>query len=302
MRTSFLLCLLLSLNLSWAWAQELNCNVIVDAKQLVTQQATERVIFDDMQKAIAQFLNDNKWTNDEFEAEERIDCELVITLTNSPSQNVFEATAQIKSSRPIYNTNYQSNLLLYVDRDFNFQYVQGQPLIFNENTFTNNLTSILAFYAYIVIGMDYDSFGAEGGYNFIERAFNIMNIAAQSSQSGWNRNQNTINRYWLAENLMSQQMIPFRQAIYDYHRFGLDRMLIEPDSARKVVFSALKAIDGVNRLKPSAILTNIFFDAKGEEIIKILQESPADTRREAHKILTRLDPARTEKYNRLLQN
>ena len=282
-------------------AQELIFNVIVDSEKLVTQQTAEREIFDDLQKSITNFLNNQKWTNDEFEKEEVIECNLVITLTESPSQNAFRGTAQVQSTRTIYNTNYESNLLLYVDRDFNFRYVEAQPLIFNINSFTDNLTSILAFYVYVVLAMDYDSFSVDGGAPYVETAFNIANVAAQSPEAGWRRGQSTLNRFWLAENLQAQQMIEFRKAIYNYHRLGLDRFLIEPDESRQVILDALKTISEVNRLKPSAVLTNIFFDAKYTELVNIFSEAPQEMKKEARDLLVRLDPGHAKQYEELMQ-
>ncbi|MDX2303856.1 MAG: DUF4835 family protein [Microscillaceae bacterium] len=288
--------------ISYSLAQELRFNVIVDSQKLVTGQTAEREIFDDLQKAISNFLNNQQWTNDEFKKEEIISCNLVITLTESPAQNSFRGTAQIQSTRTIYNTNYESNLLFYVDRDFNFRYVEAQPLIFNLNSFTDNLTSILAFYAYVVLALDYDSFSEIGGSPFVENAFNIANIAQQSPEAGWRRSQSTLNRFWLAENLNAQQMIEFRKAIYAYHRHGLDFFLVDPNESRKVILEALKKINEVNRLKPSAVLTNIFFDAKYSELVNIFMEASPEMKKEARDLLIRLDPGHAEKYEALIQN
>ncbi|GAB4403981.1 MAG: hypothetical protein OHK0053_29210 [Microscillaceae bacterium] len=282
-------------------AQELICNVIVDSKQLITDQTAERSLFDELQKAINGFLNNQKWTNAEFKKGEQINCNLVITLTESPVQNVFRATAQIQSTRPIYNTNYESNLLSFIDRDFNFRYTPGQPLIFSPTTFTNNLTSMLAFYAYVVLAMDFDSFSETGGNPYIEQAFNIVNIAESSGETGWRRNQGNRNRYWLAENLNSQQMLPFRKGLYQYHRLGMDYFLIDPGKARQEILKALEGILETNKLKPSAVLTNIFFDAKNQELVNIFREASEEARQQIHRIATQLDPTNTEKYNQLLK-
>ena len=298
----FLFLFLLILNIPFGLsAQELKFNVFIDSQKLVTQQSSETEIFDDLQKSISNFLNNQQWTPDEFKKGEQISCNLVITLTESPTQNSFRGTAQIQSTRTIYNTNYESNLLLYVDRDFNFNYVEAQPLIFNVNSFTDNLTSILAFYVYVVLALDYDSFEENGGAPYVENAFNIANIAQQSSESGWRRGQSTLNRFWLAENLNAQQMIEFRKAIYDYHRAGLDRFMIDADSSRQVILGSLEKISEVNRLKPSAVLTNIFFDAKYNEIVNIFQEATPELKKKVHTLLIRLDPGHREKYDELLE-
>ncbi len=279
-------------------AQELNCNVIVDATALVTNQATEKALFDDLRKAINTFMNSQKWTQDEFGKGEQIDCNLSITLQKSPAQNVFEATAQIQASRPVFNTGYETNMISFVDRDFRFTYTQGQPLIFSPNSFTNNLTSMLAFYAYIILAMDYDSFSELGGSPYVEQAFNIANIVP-SGEIGWGRTQGNRNRFWLIENLNSQQMLPLRKALYQYHRLGLDTFLIDSDEARENIFQALKAVEESNQLKPSSVLVNVFFDSKNQEIVNIFKEAPAEMRQKVQTLAIKLDPTNTQKYNQL---
>jgi hypothetical protein len=278
-------------------AQELRCNITIDATPLNTNQATEKALFDDLQKALNNFMNNQRWTQDEFGKGEQIECNLVITLTNSPAQNVFQATAQIQASRPVYNTNYESNLFSFVDRDFNFVYTQGQPLIFSPTTYTSNLTSVLAFYAYMVLALDYDTFEELGGSPYVEQAFNIMNIAQSSGEVGWGSTQNNRNRFWLIENLNSQQMLSLRNGLYQYHRLGLDTFLTDPEKARESILEAIKGLEEANKLKPSAVLINIFFDAKNREIVNIFKEAPADMRTEVHRIAVKLDPTNTEKYN-----
>lgn len=287
---------LVSLSLS---AQEIVFNVSIDTDRLQTQQGSEREIFNDLQKAITSFLNNRKWSSDEFGKGEQINCDLLITLQRSPQINRFEGIAQLQSTRTIYNTNYESSLLFFVDRNFNFTYQEGQPLIFNENTFTDNLTSMLAFYAYVVLAMDYDSFEKMGGNPFVEAAFNIVNAAQSSNDAGWRRTQNTRSRFWLSENLNSQQMIPFREIIYSYHREGMDSYLSDPEKSRATILDGLKKIQEVNRSKPSSLLVSVFFDAKNAEIVNIFKEASPEVRKELRDLLVQLDPGNTERYNRL---
>lgn len=283
-------------------AQELNCRVKIDSRQLLTFQAAERVIFTELEKDISNFMNNNKWTNDDYQVNERINCDILITLRTSAVQNSFEGFAQVRSTRPVYGTNLETVLLNYNDQTFNFQYVQAQPLIFNINSFVNNLTSILAFYAYVILAMDYDSFSKEGGSRLVEQAYNVANIAQQSGDGGWVRGTETRNRYWLSENLFSQQMLPFRQAIYLYHRQGLDIFLSDPDKARQNILESLKLMRDVNKLKPSAVLNNIYFDAKGSEIVNIFREASPAIRKEVYQLLTTLDPNKATLYEVLNSN
>ncbi len=281
-------------------AQELNCNVILVTDQLNTTQVTEKTIFEEMKKSIFNFLNKREWTTEQFEPQERIECELQITLTQMPTQGFFNATAQIKVLRPIYGTDYKTITMMYVDRSFNFQYLQSQPMDFNENTFSNDLTSMLAFYAYVILGTDFDTFAKMGGERYVKKAFDLTNIAQQSGDGGWKRGQDLKNRYWVAENLMSQQFIPYREAMYGYFRLGLDRFLIDADKSRQEIFNALTKMEEVNKLRPSAVLINSFFDMKADELVKIFQEAPLEMRKKTHAILVKIDPARTGRYNTLI--
>jgi len=282
-------------------AQELLMKVIVNATQMKTNQATDKAIFADMENVFKNFLNTFKWTNDDFKKGEQITGNLLITITDAPTQNVFHATAQLQASRTIYNTNYSSPVLNFIDRTFNFAYVQGQPLIYAQNIYTDDLSSMLAFYANVILAMDYDSFSKGGGAKYAEEVFNIVNIAQGSGNAGWARSSTTINRYWLAENLQSQQMIPFREGLYKYHFLGLDSFLKDPDKARGSILEVLETIDGVNKLKPSAIYTNIFFDAKGLELIAIFKPAPLEMRKKVHNFLLRLDPNKAVQYNKLIE-
>ena len=284
-------------------AQELKMTIVVDVQNLTTQQATEKnTLKADLEKAVQNFMNTFKWTKDDFKKEEQIECNLKITLTKSPAQNVFEGIATLTAMRPTYNTTHKSLILQYIDRLFNFSYVQGQPLIYAKNVFTDDLSSMLAFYANVVLAMDYDSFSRGGGAQYAEEAFNIVNIAQGSGNAGWNRQGSTINRYWVAENLQSQQMISFREAIYNYHLLGLDTFVKDPEKSRQEILKVLETIDGVNKLKPSAVYTNIFFDAKGSELVAMFKPATFEIRKKVHNLLVRLDPNKASVlYNKLIE-
>ena len=280
-------------------AQELNCNVIVNSDRV---QTTERRVFQDMEVAFAQFLNERKWTNDIFESEERINCNMIITIESQPSIGIFNATVQIQSARPIYNTNYESILLNFADRDWQFQYVESQPLDFNDNSYINNLTSMLAYYAYIIIGLDYDTFGNLGGSLFIEKAWNVVINAQSSGRVGWEPLGSNRNRYWLAENLLNPLMIPIREGFYRYHRLAMDNFQKDADGGRKIVLKALEDLQKVARVKPNSILVVAFFDAKSDELINIFNEGNITVRRQAYDVLKDLDPSKTEKYSQIIKN
>ncbi len=283
----------------FARGQELNCQVNVNADRV---QTTEKNIFRDMEISFTQFLNQTKWTNDAFQRQERIDCNLNITIESMPSIGSFNATVQVQAARPVYDTNYETILLNFADREWQFTYVESIPLEYYENTFNNNLVSMLSFYAYIIIGLDYDSFGEMAGDPFFDIAQNIVTLAQSSNRVGWQPFDNNRNRYWLVENLTNQQMEGIRKGYYDYHRKGLDVFTENPDDARRVILDVLKAIQVVKDLKPNAILVISFFDAKTDEIVNIFSEGNIQVRRDAYNILTEIDPTKTEKYKKIIQN
>lgn len=279
-------------------AQELNCRVIVNARQVET---TERGIFQDMETAFASFLNDRKWTDDSFEEEEVIDCNFLINISSMPSIGVFEASVQILSSRPVYKTNYKTVLLNFADRDWSFEFVQAQPLQFNENTFLSNITSLLAYYAYIIIGMDYDSFSEFGGNPYYDRAWDIVNNAQSSNYVGWQQFNSIRNRYWLIENLKNPVLEPIRKAIYQYHRKGLDMMLENLEEAQDNIIASLAEVQKANRARPRSISTISFMDAKSSELVKLFSESSLVRRRQAYNLLTAIDPTRSDDYRTLIE-
>ena len=279
-------------------AQELNCRVIVNAQQV---QTTERAIFTDMETDFAQFLNTTKWTSDVFEPEEVINCNILITISDMPSVGIFQASIQVLTSRPVYGSSYETVVLNFADRDWNFEYVQSQPLLFNENVFSNNITSLLAYYAYVIIGYDYDSFSELGGNPYFEQAFQIVNNAQQSGYPGWDQFNSIRNRYWLIENLQNPQLEPMRKAFYEYHLKGLDILQQDREETEKTIIQCLSAIQRANRARPRSILMLSFMDAKASEMIQLFSESSLPVRRQAYNLLNNLDPSRSDEYKALIE-
>lgn len=280
-------------------SQELNCNVIVNADRVET---TDRRIFQDMQTAFSQFLNNRRWTDDNYDVAERINCNLVITIEEMPIVGTFKATVQIQSSRPVYGTSYESLMLNFADRDWHFEYVESQPLDFNENSFSSNIASMLAYYAYIILGIDYDSFETLGGTSFFERANNQVILAQESNMPGWKQFDSQRNRYWLAENFLSPIFTPVRESIYLYHIQGLDLFLENPDASRNTILEVLKKLQVANRSRPNSIFTIAFLDAKSNELINIFSEGDMNIRRQAYEILRTLDPTLTSKLGKIINN
>ena len=280
-------------------AQELKCSVTINASQI---QTSDRGVFKELKNAIEQFMNTRKWTNDTYKAHEKISCNFLITVTKMPSVGNFTASVQVQSARPVYNSNYSSLLFNFADRDWEFEYIESMQLEYNDNGFTSNLTSMLAVYAYLIIGVDYDSFSELGGTTYFQRALNVVNNAQQTSYPGWQSQGSNRNRYWLVENLNNPQMTDLRRAIYSYHRQALDTFDKNPDQSRSTILKGLKDIKKIRDINPNAILVISFFDAKGKELANIFSSGNIQTRREAYDIITSIDPSNRSSYDKIIQN
>jgi len=297
---SLLLPILLTIGTSLqGFGQELSCSVTINATQI---QTSDRGIFKEMKNAIEQFMNTRKWTNDAFKSHEKVKCNFLITITKMPSIGNFSASVQIQSARPVYNTVYTTLLFNFADRDWEFDYIESMPLEYNDNTFTSNLTSMLAFYAYIILGLDYDSFSELGGTPYFQKALQVVNNAQQSNRAGWQSLGSNRNRYWVVESFNNSQMADLRKAIYSYHRLGLDTFEKTPDKSREIILKGLKDIKKVRDINPNSILVISFFDAKGKELVNIFSAGNLQVRREAYDIVTTIDPSNRSTYDKMLQN
>ena len=282
-------------------AQELNFSVIINSDRSRFQNTD---IFNQMKNNFEQFLNGRSWTDDEFRPEERIKGNLLITINDVPQIGVYNATVQIQVVRPVYGTNYESLVFNFADRNWTFEYLESQPLEFNRVSFLNNISSLLAFYAYIALGIDYDTFSSRGGNPHFEVANDIVNNAQQSGRPGWVQNPNDRrSRYWLINDIfISPIYAPIRDAYYLYHRQGMDLVQADPETAYKNILEAIKLVGEANRLQPNGIFTISFMDAKSEEISQILKNAPFEIKDEAVKILLEVDPNNAKKYNDLLKS
>jgi len=279
-------------------AQELRFVVTINSQQV---QTSDRSVFKDMKNAFEQFLNNRKWTNDTYKNFERINASMLITITKMPEIGSYAATVQIQSARPIYNTNYTSLLFNFADRDWEFEYLESQPLEYNDNTYTTNLTSMLAVYAYLVIGLDYDSFSELGGTPYFQKALQVVNNAQQANRPGWQALESNRNRYSIVENLNNPQMTDIRKAIYAYHRLAMDTYEKTPDQSREIILKSLRDIKKVRDINPSAVLVVSFFDAKAKEITNMFSTGNIQVRRQVYDIVTTIDPS-NRIYDKIIQN
>lgn len=282
--------------------QELQCNIQVVSQQI---QGTNKQVFRTLQGALFEFMNNRNWTNHVYDIDERIECNIMLNLTDQISADEFKGTLQVQSRRPVYGTSYNTVLLNYMDNDLHFRYVEYQPLEFNESTHTSNLTSILAFYAYIILGLDYDSFAYEGGSEFFRKAEQIVNNAQNAQERGWKafESKDHKNRYWLINNIMDDEFSPVREFYYRYHRLGLDVMDEKVNEGRAEIAESLKLLQEVQRNRPDPFmhLLQVVFDAKADEFVNIFSESFTDEKNRVFTLLSEIDPANSTKYEKIIQ-
>lgn len=281
-------------------AQELNCQVSIVSQQV--QGTTEKQIFDQLQKSIYDFMNNTKWTKDLYTSSERIDCSVLINVTSKTSADEYTGTIQVQSRRPIYKSSYSSPLVNYIDDKFSFKYQQFQQLEFNLNTFQNNLTSVLAFYAYVVIANDYDSFANLGGTEYYQKAQLIVSNAQSASELGWKSFETNKNRYWITENALQPVFQPIRECMYKYHRLGLDIMFEKPDEGRKEILKSTDLLVAVYKNRPASYIMELFFNAKADEIVNIFSKGLPDEKTKVVETLTTVDPANTTKWYKIQAN
>jgi hypothetical protein len=263
-------------------------------------QGTNKKVFETLQTAILEFMNGQKWTNNVFSAEERIECSILINVKEIKSVDEFTGTIQVQVRRPVFNSAYSSVLLNYLDQDFSFKYVEFEPLIYNPNSFDSNLIGVLAYYAYLIIGIDYDTYSNLGGTKYIELAEQVVSRAQNVAQKGWKSFESKRNRYWFVENYLNEYHRPLRECMYQYHRLGLDKMSDKPENGRKEILSAIEKLQKVHRQKPGSFAMQVFFDAKSDELINIFSESFSMEKGRVIDVLTEIDPVNATKYKKSL--
>jgi hypothetical protein len=278
-----------------AQAQDLNARVQI-LSPLV--QNTNKRALDVLQRSITDFLN-NKWTTNRLKPSERIDCSFVINITAWDGSANFTAEAQIISTRPVFNTSYNSPLLNMTDKEFSFTYTEGDPMDYSDQQYLSNLTSLLAFYAYIITGLDADSFSPNGGTPYYNMAQTVVNNAQNSTNSGWKSIESLRNRFWLVNNLLDPKYKPLRDFLYSFYKEGLDIMADNQSTARRNIMQLLPSLQKVDRFAQGAVFNQVFFSAKADEFIGIASGMPQQDRISALNILAQADPANANKYEAL---
>jgi hypothetical protein len=308
MRTRIFPCLVLFMLAAGlrASGQELRANITVLSNRIGT--GVNKQVFQTLQSALYDFLNNRKWTNENFSDNEKISCNFLLNLSGSPDNNTYSATLTVQAGRPVYNASYQSPLINFMDESVVFRYIQFQTLDFNENrvqgtdALTANLTAIFAYYVYMILGLDFDSFGLRGGDPYYQRALNIVNNAPEGTNiSGWKAFDGVRNRYWLIENLTNAKYNPLHDAIYNYFRQGLDQMYDHENDARAAMLKALITLNDINTEFPNIMFMQFFFQGRATEMSNVFKRGTPDEKSRALDLLTRLDIPNIDRYKQDLQ-
>jgi hypothetical protein len=280
-------------------SQELRCEVELLAPQLKNDPENTQVL-EQLKKTVLNFMNNTKWTSEVFKEHEKIETSILITISER-SGDAFTAKIQVTSRRPVFNTNYTSTVVNTLDGAFNFTFQLNAPILFTQGAYTNNLSSVLAFYAYYVIGMDYDTYSLEGGTKYLLKAQEIANLAQSSGQLGWSSNESVNNRYWIIENILNVQFKGMRKCSYEYHRLGLDLAHDEAKNGVDNITKSLSYLEQVHVNKPGSVNMRLFFVAKVNEILNIYSEASNLNKQTVFNIVRRLDPSNIQKYQKMLR-
>ena len=281
-------------------SQIFNCEVQVIAPTLQNNPANEE-IFSSLKNAMIEYINFGyNWTNDKFEQHEQIDVSFLLTL-NSKSGNDFSGKLQITSQRPVFNSDYKSLLMSYIDKNVTFKYIRNSPIQYFEGQHVDNLADILAYYIYMILGYDYDSFSLEGGTPYFNKADQILSICQSASEPGWKApdGDGSNNRFWLIQNALQPQFTSLRKTFYNYHISGLDQCYINRDTCIKEITSSINDLLDIHKSRPSSLNMQLFFNAKYEELIKIYLPTSPSERNKIYNLVSQLDPSRIKAYNKL---
>lgn len=298
---SFFIAIIFAFTTLFSSSQELNCQVDVLADAKVVLSSTDKDVIEQMKQSIYDFMNNTKWTKDKFNTEERINCVLQFQISSIPSSGIYVGTMQIQCSRPVFNSSYNSTLLNLADQDVTIPFQRNTVLLYTPNQFRDNLTSILAYYAYVILGMDYDSYSLKGGSNYFMEAQQIVSNAQSAGFSGWMSNETSKkNRYWIIDNIQQQLFEPLRECNYEYHRKGLDKLYENKAEAKKAMFDALNKLTKIASARPSSINVTNFIQAKSIEIKNLYFDATTQEKTDMVNLLKKLDPVNSSKYQEIL--
>ncbi|MBQ2607661.1 MAG: DUF4835 family protein [Paludibacteraceae bacterium] len=283
-------------------AQEFQCRVTINSDQI---EGSNKQVFETLKTSIEEYVNQNKWTNLQFMEHEKIDCQMLIVV-KSVEDNLYTCEMTLQSRRPVYGSSYTTPLMNFQDKNFNFTYQEYDQIVYQQNQFTTNLTAMLAYYCYLMLGYDFDSFQRLGGTPFYEVCEDIVNACQTASmggteQKGWLAFDSNRNRYALVNNLMDEAFKPFRQYFYEYHRMGLDIMADNVANGRARIADGINVLKEANRARPATFVINTFLDAKADELVSIFQQGTSAEKQKVYDLLMDIDPTRQNTYDKINQ-
>ncbi len=274
-----------------AAAQELNCKVEINSDKI---SGTDKSVFTTLQNAITEYMNNNQWGTAQFLANERIECTLFFTIS-AYDGSTMTGDLQVQSTRPVYNSSYTTTLINFKDSNIEFEYQENEPLVFSENTMESNLTAILNFYAYLILAVDFDSFAPNGGDYYYEKASNVVTLAQSSSESGWKAFEDNKNRSAVLSGFTDKSTSGIRTLLYDYHRKGLDEMVLSPDKGKAVITQSLEILKKIYEVNPMSVVLSMFKDAKLDELVNVYSKSNQSERQSVYELLYSLYPTENQR-------
>lgn len=286
-----------------AFGQEFNCQVSIVVEAKVEVSTADKAVLDRLETAIFEFMNNQEWTSDRYKTEERINCQIQLQIKGIPSYGNFTGSMQIQSSRPAFHSAYNSTLFNFQDDDIDISFTGESPLILPKNGYRDNLSSILGFYGYFILGMDYDSFSLKGGTPYFTEAQQIVSNAQSSGNSGWQSNEkgnSKRNRYWLVDNILQQLFEPLRECNYEYHRKGIDQLYDNKEEGRKAITASLKKLTKISTVRPNSINLLNFVQAKVTELKNLYVDADTKEKTDVVNVLKGIDPANSSKYEQIL--
>lgn len=298
------LLLIITIAVTQAHSQELNCNIQINSDKI---QGSNKEVFSTLQQSLSDFVNNTRWTTLTFAPQEKIECNMTIIIASAGSENDYTAELLVQSRRPVYNSSYSTPVLNHRDQNFNFTYQEFDRLEFNNNTFTNNLTALIGYYCYLIIGMDMDTYSKFGGTPCFQTCESIVTSAQTQSlsdaeMSGWTSHSlsaSNRNRYSLVNNLMDEAFKPFRSMVYTYHRLGLDEMTENTTNARARIAEELPVLKDANKARTNAYIVSTFLDAKSDEITNIFKKGTAEEKKKIYELMMDIDPTRQNIYSEI---
>lgn len=294
----FLITLFVILAVPHLQAQEFLCTATILDNQI---QLSDKRIFRKLEQTITNFINTTRWTNEKVEPNERIELNIQIILSAyDASSNAYKGSCQVQARRPVYGTSYNTITFNINDENWEFVFNEFEPLVFNENSFTGNLVSLLSFYSYYVLGMDFDSYSLLAGTPYFNKAFTIANNAQPTGGAGWQPFERNIrSRFNLIDNILNDRFKPIREANYKYHRQGLDLMVKDPENARKQIVASLELVQKVFKIAPNTVMLLVFFESKSDELVNIFKGAPANERPKIIALLSEINVANANKYDKI---